>query len=319
MRYYVIYIINPATGAVEETYTSWIPPSGGRPGQTDLGALNIELDISVASQHVPASGAWVRIWGIPISAIGQANKLKGKKVKIFAGMVAGLPLANPAQAGLLVEGEIWNPFGNWQGTDQTLEFFVVPSPATQRAPANFTFNWPQGTAIASAIGTALTAGLPGVAQAIAVNPQLIAPETVTGFYATLGQFASFLNETTKAIIGGDYRGLSTVLSAGTIRVFDGTTAPKNTTIQFTDMIGQATFIAYNEISLKTVLRADISVGDYLTLPPGQIATTAQSMAALRQGSVFQGQFVVETVRHIGNFRQPSGDGWCTIFTAAGPV
>jgi hypothetical protein len=31
---------------------------------------------------------------------------------------------------------------------------------------------------------------------------------------------------------------------------------------------------------------------------------------------FQGKFQIATVRHVGNFRQPTGDAWVTVFEAA---
>jgi hypothetical protein len=83
------------------TYTSF------NNGVTNPAALQVELDIPVAPFASPAStGAFVKIWGIPLDDIRQSKDLRFKGIKVFGGFQKGLPLANPAQAGLLVQGYI---------------------------------------------------------------------------------------------------------------------------------------------------------------------------------------------------------------------
>ena len=38
----------------------------------------------------------------------------GMTIKMWVGMSKGLPLAKPAQQGLVLEGTVWQVLGNWQ-------------------------------------------------------------------------------------------------------------------------------------------------------------------------------------------------------------
>src|SRR5579875_2215617 len=146
MRYYSIIISDPATGQVlvpdpvtrkftrvepgplAATYTSL----AGNPalGVTLPGALNIELDVPVSPMSTPLAGSYLRVWGISLQEIAQWNDLQGKAIDVYAGMQKGLPLAKPQQAGLIFHGKIFQAFGNWQGTNQTLDLIINPDLGT---------------------------------------------------------------------------------------------------------------------------------------------------------------------------------------------
>ena len=112
MRFYRIEIDGGST-----VFTSYAN------GQNIQGALQVELDIPVAAMHSPDNaGAFVKIWGVPLSMISQANNLNFKGIKVYGGFQKGLPLANPKQSGFLVRGFISQSFGNWQGTDNVARF-----------------------------------------------------------------------------------------------------------------------------------------------------------------------------------------------------
>src|SRR6202012_5056198 len=95
VRFYDIVITDPDTGKQVKRFTSYLN------GKTDPGALDIEIDLPVASfaQPMGSSGAFVRIWGISLADIGQASNLNGKRISISGGIQKGLPLANPQQSG----------------------------------------------------------------------------------------------------------------------------------------------------------------------------------------------------------------------------
>jgi hypothetical protein len=42
-----------------------------------------------------------------------------------------------------------------------------------------------------------------------------------------------------------------------------------------------------------------------------------SFSPFRQGSAFQGTFLVRTLRHVGSFRQADAQAWVTIVDAVG--
>src|SRR5688572_13631719 len=127
MRYYDIEIhgqssvgvaVGSTNAASKFRYTSH---PGGTRSPPDPGALQVELDVLRLPYGQAAAQSWVKIWGIPLETVTQGNNLNFKNIMIKGGMGKGLPLANPKQAGPLVAGQIIQAFGNWVGTDMTLD------------------------------------------------------------------------------------------------------------------------------------------------------------------------------------------------------
>lgn len=315
MRYYHIQVTDPASGKVLKDYNSYVN------GQTDPGALNVEMDIQVAPYDTPVGGSFVRVWGIPLTDIGQAADLNFKNIAVYGGMQAGLPLANPAQAGLLVSGSVMQAFGNWRDVDMTLDINLVAGGTGSAAPSilapvNLTQNWKAGTPLAAAIRTTLAAAFPSIKSNIDISPNLVLAHDEPGFYGNLAQFAKYVNDVSQAIVGGDnYGGVRITIQDGAFVVYDGTTTKKPVQIAFDDLIGQVTWKAAQIVNFTTVMRADLHAGDYVMLPPGQVTTTAQSLSQYREGSVFTGKFQINNVRHVGNYRAESGDYWVSVFDA----
>lgn len=320
MRYYSIILSSPATGQViqtpasvaqESTYSSYAN------GQTIPGALNIEIDIWQAPQNVPTGASYVRIWGISLQEIGQASNLNGANVSIFAGMQAGLPLANPAEAGLIVRGMVFQAFGNWINTDMTLDLILQPSIGTTEAPKNIVINWKAGTPLSQAIAQTLSTAFPGVKQNINISPNLVLSHDAPGYYQTAAQFADYVRRVSVDIVGGNYQGVNIVFDGTSFSVYDGTaTPPTPKQIAFQDMIGQPTWIYAPFIQVKSVMRGDLHVGDYITLPPSIVTTTAAAQSSLLNLKAnFQGTFQINSLHHVGNFRQPDAASWVTVINA----
>lgn len=330
MRFYSIVITNPATGVILQAPASVVPTStytSFANGVSLPGALNIELDVQVATFATPSAVAsYVRIWGISLREISQAMELAvrpalnrpGMSIAIYAGMQKGLPLANPAQSGLIVQGQIFQAFGNWIGVEQTLDLILQPDVGSPGSPKNISLNWKAGTPLAQAIANTLATAFPGFAANIKISPNLVLSYDVNGYYQTLAQFAQLVKATSVNIIGGTaYQGVDIFLKEKAFSIYDGTTPTTPKTISFFDLIGQPTWIAPAVINLKCPMRADLNVGDYITLPKSIVTTTAAAQASLANlKPTFQGTFQITTLRHVGNFRQPSADSWCTVIDAA---
>jgi hypothetical protein len=325
-RYYMIQIDGGPT------FTSF--PNG----QNDPGALQIELDIPGAALASPAfAGAAVKIYGIPLSMISQANNLRFKNIKVYGGFKAGLPLANPAQSGLLVQGYIFQSFGNWSGTEQSLVLVILAgaAPANTAKPAtppNLVFNMPKGTPMSGAIQSTLTAAFPGMTTNINISPNLTLLADEQHVASSPEEFGRYIKRTSKGIITTDgYSGVDIVPKGNTFNVFDNitpqkpaSTTPGSTqaaspakTIAFQDLIGQPTWLESPNIQFKCPMRADINIGDMVTLPQTQTTNTIGSGSSIiNQNVAFQGTFFVGSIRHVGNFRQPNADAWVTVFDAA---
>lgn len=334
MRYYRI-VITSASGDVISppgfagllggaTYTSFVN------NQTLPEAWDIELDIPVIDAATSQGFANARVWGISNQEIGQANNLNGKNIAIYGGMQKGLPLANPAQSGLLVQGNIFQCFGNNIGVDRTLDFVIQPGTATASAPGgtgslktpkNIVLLWKAGQTLATALATALSTAFPGVQQQISISANLVRQADDVHVVPTLELLAQYCRQASFDIVKtSGYAGVSITYSGNTISVSDGTsgTAVAGTTqIAFQDLIGQPTWIEAPNIQLKTVMRADLAVGNQIMLPPTQIINTQQASSALVNQQVsFQGGFSIVSLRHVGHFRQPSADAWVTVIEAA---
>ena len=314
MRYYDIKIFDPTTGKIVREYTTLLAN-----GQTDPGALQLKMDLPVASFATPmgTTGAWVQVWGIPLADIAQSSNLNGMRIEVYGGMQKGLPLANPAQAGLLVAGLIFQCFGTWIGVNMTLDFIIYPDSGTPDSPKNIIHNWTLGTSLAASIKQTLVTAFPGYTVNINISPNLILAYPDQGYYQTLAQYAQFIKQRSIAIVGGTYQGVDIVLAGRTFTVTDGTTQGTPKQISYLDLIGQPTWRAQNEIQVTCVMRADIAVNNYVQLPktlttttqPGAVMQSGQS--ADRQNSVFQGVFRVYQMRHVGDFRSPAGESWIT--------
>jgi hypothetical protein len=341
MRYYDLKISDPATGLVFKpsrtsdgftkspggsTFTSWVQgPTGIM--QTDPGALDIQFEMPVTAQHEPRGKQYICVYGVGLRMIGQSADLNGMAFSLSGGMKPGLPLANPSQAGLLASGQIYASYGNWESTEQTLNLVVNPGGLV---PQNgVCFNWPAGTSLASALQMSFAQAFPQYQPSIAISPSYLLNHQEGGTYPDFATFADFIHELTSNLgaqftANPDFDGVSMIISGPRIIVFDATTRARTTQLVFTDLLGQPTWLEPAAINFKTVLRADISVGDLIRFPPQGLISpfvlTAPGAAApnvpSRSKTVFQGPFQVREMYHFANFRQPSGESWVTSFIAS---
>jgi hypothetical protein len=342
VRYYDIKITNPKTGAVvkpkslagtpgDTTFTSYVN------GKTIGGALNVEIQISTYGYATPRQGSWIRIWGIAIDELSDASNLNGMNIVVKAGMQKGLPLAKPQQNGVIMQGKIFQAFGNWEGTNQTLDIIVMPDVGDSASPKNFSFNWKAKTKLTDAIKITLQSAMPEYETKIAISDSLVLNNNEYAVFAKLDDFSRFIKNITtqkkfqgiKPLSGGTYYGVDIVIKEKTIVVSDGTSKSTGSTydsptqINFEDMIGQPTWLSPITLSFKCVMRADIKVGDYVKLPsqlssPFALTTAgaARDNVPARNKSAFKGKFVIKELYHFGNFRQPTADAWTTAFEAA---
>lgn len=330
MRYYNIVITNqegiivPIKSLQGLGLTSLLPSGVQNPigGQINIAALNVEFDISVVGADVPSTNCWLRIWGVGLVDISNSSDFNGMNIQVYGGMSTGLPLANPAQAGLLVQGFIYQSFGNWQGRDQYLDFMIVPGGngiGSANLPQNYPFTWKKGTTLASALTNTFSIALPNLTPDIQISPNLVLAHDEVGHYQSLAQLGKDVRALSKSIIGGNnYDGVSIAVVGRTLRVRDNTT-PTPATIQILpqDIIGQPVWLGPNTINVQTVMRADISMNDIIVLPSTIFASNPQSLRGIAAGTkqtfTFQGSFLVGMVRHIGNFRQADAASWTSTF------
>lgn len=314
------------------TFTSRNPD-----GTTNRAALHVEFDIPIISQHTPQGNGWIRVWGVGLKMIGQAANLNGtlndpttlKSFTLLGGMSKGLPLAKPGQSGILAAGTIFQAFGNWEGINQTLELTLLPgSGGNLSPPGGFYFTWQPGVPLEVALDVLAAQAFPDYDFSVAVAPGLMPPQGgVEHMWArSLVPFSEYLNTITQpqgqALGFDNYQGVQVSVVSNKIVVSDNTQTTHTTQLAFEDLIGQPTWIDAQQISFKTVLRADIAPFDQVIFPTGvappYALTTSEAAfpgAPARSKTVFGGAFVVREVHHFGSYREPSADAWVTAYTA----
>jgi hypothetical protein len=334
MRFYDI-TITPKTGPEYHFKTL------GDDGLFNPGALNIEIDATVGFGGSPMGAPSVgllRLWGVPLvkmegyPGISQASDLNGGHILMKAGMSKGLPLtvSEVDQQGVVLRGAIWQAFGNWIGTDMTIDlnaYLDGAEPvqegygAVQEA-VNLNFTWHKGQKLADAINTTLTNAYPDLsAPSINISDNLVAPQEDPGTTMDLTTFRQKIRERTISMLGKNndtYPGVRIALSQAKNQfiVTDSTKPSAARVLAFQDLIGQPTWIGFNQLQFTTVMRADLDIDDVVKFPKLQATQTAaeQSFQA-KDKSAFDGTFFIKQIRHVGNFRAPDARAWVTVFDA----
>lgn len=319
MRYYLIQI-NNADGTPFATFTSFPKSSENPNGITDFGALQIEFDIPFYTLGEPAGAASIIIWGVSLQQIGQSNDFNGKQFKLYGGMQAGLPLANPAQQGLLCSGMINQAWGNWIGTNQYLALIVVSDGGLLDQKLNMVISWKAGQPLGQAVAATLAIACPDYTVEDLTSSNLILGANEWGYFDNMIQFAAYVKEVSQPLLGLlEYGGVDIVLQDKKFTMFDGTLPGALKEILFNDLIGQPTWIDPLTIQLTCVLRGDVLPSQYIKMPNTITTRTAPAgFAQSRNNSVFQGAFMVNSIRHVGNSREPDALAWATVIEASSP-
>ncbi|CFQ96985.1 hypothetical protein [Yersinia frederiksenii] len=332
MRFYDIQIYDQK-GALFRQYSSL------KNGVFNPGGLMVEFDIQRFGESTPQGQSCITVWGVSPQEMQQAQQnMFGMTVKMFVGMSKGLPLSKPSQKGLVLEGTIWQAFGNWQGTDLRLDLIIVAGPTSTTsqvpmAPLNLTMPWNTGQQLSVALTQCFQTFGGSYTHNINVSSRLVLPYSRPMFCGTLSQLARDLKTFSRSIIkDASYSGVEiTVVDGKEIRVWDNdynnhsdqsslksATYRKGhpTQIEFTDLIGQPTWIRFGTITVPCVMRADIQVGDHILMPKkSRPMIQASSFSQFRNDSAFTGEFIVQSVRLVGNSRQPDANSWVTIIEA----
>lgn len=332
MRYYEINILNSDDSLIKQ-YTSL------KKGVHNPGCLMVEFDIQRYGESTPAGETHLTIWGIGPKDMQQARQdLYGKKIQIFVGMSPGLPLAGKWNRRLAIQGTILQVFGNWQGTELRLDFIIVAGPITESSfgrlgPIQLTFPWTSGRSLSVALAQCFMT-LGGYRPNISVSDRLVLNYDRPMFCGTLQDLAKDLKSfSLSKIKDKGYSGVEiAVVNGNEIRVWDNdyanhsnsssktsaSTRKENPTqIEFIDLIGQPTWINFGVVSLVSVMRSDIQTGDHILMPKkARAMIQASSYSQYRNDSAFNGEFMVNSVRLIGNSHQPNAESWVTVIEAS---
>jgi len=316
-------VIGKTTASVGPRVWTSVAPSGA----DDPGALDVEFDFfSFADAGSGKDGSTLTIHGVALTDLLQAQNFFGSQILVEAGMSKGLPLS-VSHNGLILSGKVFQSFGNWVGTEMNLNFVVYASTYTYANPGNFSLVWRANTSLADALKTTLNTAFPNLGIEIKIANAYVRNHDVTANYKTLGQLATWVQKATHTATSAGVT-ISTPVN-NTIFITDYSTptlSANPTKLEFTDLIGQPTWLMPNRIQFTTIMRADIQVNTLVKMPPGLqavpgIVTTAASTtnAFQKYKMSFQGNFLITAVRQVGNFRDPNGASWATVFEAVPQV
>jgi hypothetical protein len=306
LRAYRITLSDPKTNAVVQSWSS--SPTG----------LNVEFDFFSYNSREGTGQSTLTIEGIALQDLLQAPKYYLQNVTINAGFSGqGLPLEKPAQAGTIWQGFVNQSFGNWVGTEMTLDFVMN---AGSLRMGHFLLLWKQGSSFQDAMQAMLSIAFPGRQVVFNLGGTYALSHDVMHAVSGFTNMARFVHSITQHI---QQPGVDMVIRAdGSILVYDNIKPPAPKQIAFNELIGQPTWVDRNTMQFVCPMRADIQVGAVVQMPagigaPGTVGTTAASLGGgpLKYQTTFQGSFNVTSVRYVGNFRGTDPNAWVTVFSA----
>ena len=309
-RFYSIAITAPGATTPIRSWTS-------HPNDIyDPAALQVEWDALVGPYGTPTGASTITVRGVPLQDLTQPQQFAGMTLELQAGMRAGLPLANPAQAGTILKGTIFQAFGNWEGVDQRLDFVVIPGGYTIANPGNFLLDWVAGMQLSDALRQTFSVAYPGTPVDMNISADFTQSRDDVHVCGTLDQLAQTVGDITEGIF--DNR-VTIGIQAGRVVVFDQAYKPSPIQLAFTDFVGQPTWIGVNTIQIKMVARADLRMGGMVRMPqglqnlPGFVSTTGSAYpSSIKYQTTFQNNFIVQELRQVGNFRAADATQWVTI-------
>ncbi|MDI2113082.1 hypothetical protein [Commensalibacter nepenthis] len=301
-------------------YTSHLPN-----GQMNPGALNVTFNIAISFLHNSANvGSFVQIQGLPLSFLSQSYDLRKKHIRIFGGMTKNYGM-DKDNIGLLLNGIIVAPYGNWEGTNQTLSFYIIPSTFVDQK--EIVFYWAKDQLLSAALKSSLSVTFPKHKVVVDINStnDRKALKKEGGIYKNIENFAEILNR--QKDVYKFSSAINMYVHDNTIYVTDHTLG-KKIQLKTKDMVGQPTWSDNNDITVSLVLRPDININDIVVFPKesailGVIKPSNNIRdsyfnrglnADIKNKPIFQGEYMVLSVQHVANYKSPSPQDWITFLT-----
>ena len=308
MRYYNILISNPDGSKFLEFE-----------GKNGTG-LNIELN-AVINDLSQTGTATLKVFNLPLKYFLRQSDFRGKTILIKGGMSKGLPLANPAQQGILIFGEIQYCIGERIKGINFLTFSIIYTAATPQKNG-FILDFKKGTKLSDALrNTMQNAGV--LASNFSINlddNKWIATHDYLSCYKTDKQLAKAINDMTSGRIK-----LALNAPPKKYLITDGSSVKQTPkVISIFDFVGQPTWnggtspdgkVVTGNFDLPVVLRGDIFWFDEIEIQDPQVSKVGVNAAIglpdfARVG--FTGKAQVVQLTFIANYAAAGGENWVTI-------
>ncbi|QBY43969.1 hypothetical protein QE197_10880 [Arsenophonus nasoniae] len=295
--------------------------------------LHIEFDILIQGWNTVTSGTVITIFGLPVEVLNQSINFEGCQVTLEGGFQAGLPLSNPKQNGVILQGKVYTAYANWLGTNQCLMLSVTPQQFDQVLGSfpikPITITGKLNDKLSDVLNNALKNAYPDYKIEITISDELVLTEDIDGVYpGGLSQLAGQMRSYSRGLYqNAAYDGVRTTIQDSKIKLWDNAYIPQKIqtiSIKFEELIGQPTWVEVNTISFKCPMRADIRVGDYIQLSKNPYTSqgrvffggSSQVYNYAREKINFSGYFQIRSVRHIGQYlNADANNAWVTIYEA----
>jgi hypothetical protein len=177
--------------------------------------------------------------------------------------------------------------------------------------------------LSSGIQETLSKAFPKANINVAISSALKLAYQDAGMYQSLEQYAGYLNNLSQSIFGTKaYPGVRITSVDNTLDVWDGSKTIGSAAIDYKDLIGQPTWLDFNTVSIKVVLRGGLRPGMGITLPQtlinyagGDSVLPGQSPNQ-RSHITLPGSYQIMKLTHIADLRNPDGAAWSTNIEAA---
>jgi hypothetical protein len=187
-----------------------------------------------------------------------------------------------------------------------------------QVPANLIHNLQPGQSLASAIQQTLSTAYPN-ANIINLISNYTASYQDGGAYQNMQQYNGYIKQFATAL--GSKFGIDIFAHGNNLIVTDWTQSSGDINLEYTDLIGQPTWISVNEIQFTTVMRPDLIPTYTVSFPqtlfgigPSYDSANALTTPGLGQNSLqltFNGTAQLHKIRHVGDSRSPDGSMWRT--------
>ena len=187
-------------------------------------------------------------------------------------------------------------------------------------PLNIIHNLLPKMPLSQAIRQTLSTVFPAAKLNINISDVLKLGYQDAGMYQSVSQYADQMYKLSRSIMGNQAFGIHMAAHNGTIHVFDDSATDGSVTLEAIDMIGQPTWVDANKLEVKCVMRGDLRPNMLATIPANTLINLSQQAGIpLAAASMQRTHLTKEDIsgriielRHIGDFRNPDGNYWCTM-------
>jgi hypothetical protein len=301
-------------------YRIEITPGSSTPSSTN--AYQVDFDLTWNSDGTLGGGnRLLKIYGIDPRCISQVTNLNFANITIYGGFDNGMPLSTlmaPLSTQPLLVGQIFQPWGNWVGTELYLALPII-STGNYSSKPNLVYQGAQGMPLSTVITQAMQTAFPATQVVVDVSTNLVLPQQEQQPCVSLEDFANIVRTRSISYLSAALPNYTGVMMGwkGSQLIFTDKIQPtgsKTVDIQSWQLIGNPVWTSLTSLQVMCPMRSDISIFDNVTLPNIQAVQTSTGPQAVTQNNnQITGTYQVINLRHLGSFRSSDATTWATIY------